>query len=193
MTRPWGMPVFPTSSRPGEISDGVVALRPWREDDVSAQLAAWRDPTFQRFSDWAPRSARESLQRIDAQRLVRAEDLGAAFAICEPAPSDQVLGEVSVNGVDATNRAASIGYWLTPAARGRGVVTRAVRLASQFAFDHMGLVRVELSCGPDNVASAAVAIRAGFTYERRLRSNLLFKGARRDSLTFGLLRDDVIG
>lgn len=176
--------------RPEEISDGAVVLRPWREDDVATQLAAWRDPTFQRFSDWAPGNAPEAVQRLEAQRAMRAEGLGAAFAICGPDPSEQALGEVSINGIDPTNRSASIGYWLTPAARGRGVVTRAVRLACRFAFDRLGLMRIELTCGPDNAASAAVARRAGFTFEGRLRSNYLFKGTFRDSLVFSLLSDD---
>lgn len=185
------MSITQVPERPeGMISDGAVALRPWREDDVNTQLAAWRDPTFQRFSDWAPSNAREAVQRIEAQRSMRADGLGAAFAICGLDPSKQALGEVSINGVDPANRSASIGYWLAPAARGRGVTTRAVRLASQFAFERLGIIRIELTCGPDNGASAAVAKRAGFTFEGRLRSNLLFKGAPRDSLIFSLLSDD---
>lgn len=175
---------------PDGISDGAVVLRPWREDDVPTQLAAWRDGTFQRFSDWAPENVREAVQRLEAQRAMRVEGLGAAFAICGLDPSEQALGEVSINGIDPANRSASIGYWLTPAARGRGVATRAVRLASRFAFDRLRLVRIELTCGPDNTASAAVAKRAGFTFEGRLRSNYLFKGIFRDSLVFSLLSND---
>lgn len=187
------MPTSGAPDRPDELSDGVVLLRPWREVDVSDQLAAWGDPTFRMFSDWAPSGTREALRRIEAQRSMRADGLGAAFAICDPASSEYVLGEVSINGVDPTNRTASIGYWLTPAARGRGVVTRAVRLALQFAFGRLGLVRVELTCGPDNAASAAVAKRAGVTFEGRLRSNYFFKGKPRDSLVYSLLRDDDRG
>ena len=179
-----------TPECPDVISDGAVVLRPWREDDISTQLAAWRDPTFQRFSDWAPGNTREALHRLEEQRTMRADGLGAAFAICGPDPSEQALGEVSINGIDPTNRSASIGYWLTPAARGRGVVTRAVRLACRFAFDRLDLVRIELTCGPDNAASAAVAKRAGFTFEGRLRSNYLLKGTFRDSLVFSLLSND---
>ena len=184
------MSIHDSPDRRVEVSDGVVALRPWRNDDASIQLAAWRDPIFQEFSDWAPTDTCGAILRMEAQRSMRADGLGAAFAICDADASERVLGEVSINGVDSTNCSASIGYWLTPGARGRGVVTRAVRLATQFAFDQLGLVRLELTCGPDNTASAAVAKRAGFTFQRRLRSNVLFKGAYRDSLVFSLLRAD---
>lgn len=179
-----------TPEYPEVIADDTVVLRPWREDDVDAQLAAWSDPMFRRFSDWAPSNALEAIERIQAQHSMRAEGHGVAFAVCDSSPSEVVLGEVSINSIDPTNRSASIGYWLAPEARGRGVVTRAVRLATRFAFDRLELNRIELTCGPDNAASAAVATRAGFTFEGKLRSNLLFKGAFRDSLVFSLLKDD---
>jgi hypothetical protein len=38
------------------LADQVVLLRRWREADVPAQLAAFSDPFFLRFSDWAPRT-----------------------------------------------------------------------------------------------------------------------------------------
>jgi hypothetical protein len=38
------------------LADGVVVLRPWREADIPELLAAFADPWFERFSDWAPRT-----------------------------------------------------------------------------------------------------------------------------------------
>jgi RimJ/RimL family protein N-acetyltransferase len=56
-----------------------------------------------------------------------------------------------------------IGYRLAPGGRGRGAMTRALRLVSAYAFDVVGLHRVELYTLLDNVASQRVAERAGFT------------------------------
>lgn len=39
------------------LADGVVRLRPWGAADVPAMLAAFGDPWFRRFSDWAPDTA----------------------------------------------------------------------------------------------------------------------------------------
>ena len=36
------------------LADEVVLLRAWRETDIAAQLEAFSDPLFERFSDWAP-------------------------------------------------------------------------------------------------------------------------------------------
>jgi RimJ/RimL family protein N-acetyltransferase len=51
--------------------------------------------------------------------------------------------------------------------------------------------RLELTCSPDNVGSQRVAERAGFVREGVLRSHLPYKGARRDSVMFSLLPDEL--
>jgi RimJ/RimL family protein N-acetyltransferase len=59
------------------------------------------------------------------------------------------------------------------------------------AFVELGLARLELTCGPENVASQRVAERCGFTREGLLRSHVPFKGARRDSVIYGLLPGEL--
>jgi RimJ/RimL family protein N-acetyltransferase len=86
---------------------------------------------------------------------------------------------------------AAAGYWLSPAARGRGLATRAVRLLARWAFGELGLARLELTCGPDNEASQQVAERCGFTREGLLRSHVPFKGGRRDSVLYSLLPGEL--
>ncbi|MBE2315316.1 GNAT family N-acetyltransferase [Solirubrobacter sp. CPCC 204708] len=162
------------------LSDGVVTLRPWQPDDIPAMLVAFHDPVFQRFSDWAPltdAAAREHFSDLERARL-RGEVLD--LAIVDPA----VLGGVSLHGV--AGERGRIGYWLAPDARGRGVATRAVRLLVRWAFDAVGLTRLELTCGPDNVASHCVAERCGFRREALLRAHQPFKGGMRDSVVYGL-------
>ncbi|WP_327075152.1 GNAT family N-acetyltransferase [Kitasatospora purpeofusca] len=56
-----------------------------------------------------------------------------------------------------------IGYWLHPAATGRGVATRAAGALVAEAFRFPGVERVEIAHDPANHASGAVAARLGFT------------------------------
>jgi RimJ/RimL family protein N-acetyltransferase len=174
------------------LSDGVVTLRPWGREDVDAQLAAFTDPIFLQFSDWAPSSPADVVARISWVDRVREQGVGLHLAITDADHVDAALGEVSLSGVDWEQRRASVGYWLTPAARGRGVASAAVRLLADWAFSELNLARLELTCGPDNIASEQVALRCGFRQEGILRSHLAFKGGRRDSLVFGLLPEDLI-
>lgn len=82
---------------------------------------------------------------------------------------------------------AAAGYWLARDARGRGVATRTLRLLARWAFDHLAVARLELTCAPDNIASQRVAERCGFVREGVLRSHIRFQGGRRDSVMFSLL------
>ena len=67
------------------------------------------------------------------------------------------------------------------------MASRAVRLIVGWAFDTLGLERLEITCGPDNRGSRRVAERCGFCYEGLLRSHLAFRGGRRDTVVFSLL------
>jgi RimJ/RimL family protein N-acetyltransferase len=175
------------------LADEVVMLRPWREADVPGKLLAFGDPVVQRFS-W-PRTtpytgadARSYFAEQETARL-RGEELN--FALAEPGDQDVVLGGGSLYGVNLEQGCASVGYWLAPEARGRGVATHAVRLLARWAFTELGLARLELTCGPDNQASQRVAERCGFARESLLRSHVPFKGTRRDTVIYSLLSGEL--
>jgi RimJ/RimL family protein N-acetyltransferase len=98
----------------------VVALRPWREDDVPARLMAFADPLVQHFS-W-PRS--EPYTEADARdyyaglERARREEREVGFALVSPGDDTDVLGGASLHAVELPERRAAVGYWLAPPARG---------------------------------------------------------------------------
>jgi ribosomal-protein-serine acetyltransferase len=85
-----------------------------------------------------------------------------------------------------------IGYWLRASARGRGAMTRAVRLVSAWAFERKEVARLQLRADVENVPSRRVAEQTGFTLEGVLRSahwNARL-GRRQDWAMYSLLRDE---
>ncbi len=175
------------------LADEVVLLRAWSAEDVPSAVMEFADPSVQRFS-WTRTTAYTEADAHDffdhqARARVRGEELHFAFA--EPSDPHRVLGGGSLHDIDREAGRAAVGYWLSPLARGRGVATRATRLMAGWAFDALGVARLELTCGPDNVASQRVAQRCGFTLEGRLRSHMPFKGERRDTLMFSLLPGEL--
>jgi RimJ/RimL family protein N-acetyltransferase len=176
------VPEIPWPSPP--LADPVVALRPWRETDIPAQLEAFADPVFDHFSDWAPRTEADARRNIAEMEAARRRGEQLQLALVEPHDDDVLLGGGSLNEV--SHGRAAVGYWLTPDARGRGIATHAVRLLARWAVDELGLARLEITCGPDNQASQRVAERCGFTREGVLRAHLPFKGGLRDTVVFSL-------
>src|SRR5262245_24620430 len=148
------------------LADEVVYVRPWRESDVSAEIFV-------------------------EQKQARPQGEELSFALVEPSDHEKVLGGGSLHGIDLEQGRASVGYWLEPHARGRGIVTHAVRLVARWAFEELGIARLELTCGPDNQASQRVAERCGFSREGVLRSHRSFKGRRRDTVIFSLLPGEL--
>jgi RimJ/RimL family protein N-acetyltransferase len=91
--------------------------------------------------------------------------------------TDELLGNVSI--FDLLNRhdktTGEIGYWAHPEARGRGLMSTAVRLVVGHAFTPiqqggLGLRRLTLYAAEGNTASRHVAEANGFTHTGTARS-----------------------
>jgi RimJ/RimL family protein N-acetyltransferase len=175
------------------LVDETVRLRPWTAADVPAKLMGFGDESVQRFvwpqtSDYTAADARAYFDAQEDARL-RGEELN--FAFVDPQDADAMLGGGSLYGVDLGQARAAVGYWLGPHTRGRGVASHAVRLLAGWAFDELGVARIELTCAPENEASQRVALRCGFVREGVLRSHIPFKGASRATVMFSLLPGEL--
>ena len=73
---------------------------------------------------------------------------------------------------------------------GRGFGTEITRLVLGYAFDAVGLHRVELEVYAFNPRAQRVYEKCGFRVEGRRREALLWDGERVDVLDMGILRTD---
>ncbi|WP_459963506.1 GNAT family N-acetyltransferase [Nocardia sp. IFM 10818] len=174
---------------PDGLTDDLVALRTWRPADFTQRFAGFSDPECLTFS-WplVERFTENHLRaRFSEEEAERMRGEAISLAISDAANPHQIWGGASLYDLDRTNHRAAIGYWLAAHARGRGAATRSVRLLARWAFTHLKVMRLELTCAPDNLASQRVAARCGFTREGLLRSHISFQGRRRDTVLFSLL------
>lgn len=174
---------------PPTLADDLVRLRPWRAGDAAAVHRACQDPDIQR---WTRVPVPYEQEHADGFVGTVAEDAwrdrtGVLLAITD-LTGEEVLGAVSLLGVDADELVAEIGYWVAPWGRGRGTATRATVLLVEWAFGDGGLDRLELLADPDNVASCRVAEAAGFRREGLLQAKVLHRGARRDMVLHARVR-----
>lgn len=175
------------------LADEVVRLRPWQAEDVPAKVMAFADPSVQRFS-WPkamPYTEQDARSFFAHQEEARRQGDELNFAFVEPRDDAAVLGGGSLCGIDLELGRAAVGYWLAPTSRGRGVATHATRLMARWAFEGLGVARLELTAAPDNKPSQRVASRCGLVREGVLRSHMPFKGGRRDTVMFSLLPEDL--
>ncbi len=172
-----------------QLVDGATALRPWRDSDLPALVAACQDPEISRWtrvpSPYGETDARAYLlQRYDMAFTGQA----APFAIVD-AGTGGLLGSISLLRIEWCHQRAEVGYWLAREGRGAGHATRAVGLICAWGFRALELERIDLLAATGNAPSQGVAERAGFTREALLRSYMRgpAEHGRLDLVAFGLL------
>ena len=184
----------PAAIEPPTLTDGVVTLRLARAHDAAAMTDGLSEVGT---VEWLisvphPYDHAESVRWVEEVAPGGWRDGSLLFLSIADAADDSFLGEVGLTQVVLDEGRVEVAYWLMPGARGRGVMARALRLVLAWAFDELGVVRVDWAARADNDASRAVAEAVGFRVEGVRRGRFLRKydGARFDEQVAGLLRDD---
>ena len=115
----------------------------------------------------------------------RGEFLG--LAVTDPTKRP-FLGHVMLHTLAWRHKRGEVGYWLVPAARGRGVGATAVSLLVEWAFAELELERIEITTTPDNTGARALAESLGFKAEGVMMARNLERGRRVDVLLLARLR-----
>jgi RimJ/RimL family protein N-acetyltransferase len=91
----------------------------------------------------------------------------------------------------AAEHRAELGYWVAKDYRGRGLATAAIRAMVQYAFQSLGLKRVEALAFSHNLISHRVLEKAGFKREGLLEGYHLKNGALQDACIYAVVRTEI--
>ncbi len=181
------------ASEAPDLRDDTIALRLPTDGDLDAIVAACQDPEISRFtrvpSPYTREHAELFLSGCQAAWSDPEQAPELSFLITERA-ADRVLGAIGLKQFRSRG-ASEVGYWLAADARGRGYVSRAVKLVARWALRDLGYRRLELFTDPVNDRSQAVATRCGFTREGVLRSYFEHPNGRTDVVMFSLLPSEL--
>jgi ribosomal-protein-alanine N-acetyltransferase len=165
-----------------------VALRWMTEADIPALYSVFGDPEVTRY--WSTRALRDPagaealLREIEAR--FRARTL-FQWGVCLRS-DDAVIGTCTLFCLDLAHRRGELGYSLGRAHWGHGLMSEALSALIAFAFDTLGLHRIEADADPRNGRSIRTLERLGFRREGHLRERYHLNGEIQDALIFGLLR-----
>jgi ribosomal-protein-alanine N-acetyltransferase len=149
-----------------------LLLRPWQSLDAPGLLLAHRDPMVARYAGVLVADRGAALESIRRTGHDWSDGAGAGWVVSDA--TEQVLGSLRFRLLDSSLGTASVGYWLTPEVRGRGIVTMGLRAASRVMFDQLGWHRIELYHAVENDRSCAVARRCGYRYEGVMRQAMRY-------------------
>jgi RimJ/RimL family protein N-acetyltransferase len=176
-----------TPIEPVEVRAGDFLLRPWREEDADAYWTALESPGG-RLWHGSTMQSRDDVVATLGRRRDWSTGEHASWALVDGA---ELLGSISLHQIDREQDDGELGYWIAPNARGRGLAVLAAAAVCRWGFADLRLHRIQLFHAVENVASARVAEKAGFTCEGRLRQSHRYgDGLRHDELLWGRLATD---
>jgi len=115
-----------------------------------------------------------------------ADDPRTAFAIATTEEAFGVIGYIP--GQDVYRFSAEIGYWIGQEYWGRGIMTDAVAIFSEYLFETFKFNRLYAGIFSSNPASGRVLEKAGFTCEGILRAHVTKNGELLDEHLYARLR-----
>ncbi len=172
-----------------ELSDGVVVLRPWRDEDIELAVAGHDEEIAHWFgNDTVTPTFEQHREAVERWRRGYADNRSLVGFVVEHA--GRVVGSVDVR--DAGNRTGALSWTLYAGHRGQGYATRAVRLLVDYALTELGLGRVEAHVEPGNERSIRVATRSGLRREgvRRIAPGTGERAETTEHVVFARLADD---
>ncbi len=165
---------------------GDLQIRDWRMDDLECLLRyADNSKIAANLRDQFPHpyTRREGIAYLN---YVRTNHVPLSFAIeC----AGEAIGGVGFKpGTDIGRLSMEMGYWLGEPFWGRGLATRAVTAASDWAFGYYKVVRIFAMTFAHNAASMRVLEKSGFQCEGIMRRSAIKNGVILDQVLYAKVR-----
>jgi RimJ/RimL family protein N-acetyltransferase len=178
---------------PTEVTDNSILLRQYQQSDIPMIVEAVRESGHE-LKPWVS-WYHENYSEVDVISWIKtlpdawrqSESYDFAIIDCQ---DGSYLGGCGINHIRWTYRFANLGYWVRTDRIRQGIASRIVPLLARFAFEHLGLIRVEIVVAEDNHASLRVAEKVGAFREGVLRNRMLVGDRIYNSVMHSLVPQD---
>jgi N-acetyltransferase len=174
------------------LEDDRVLLRPLIESDIEFLLPyALNEQDTWKYSHKSAKGDEGMRNYIQTALTNRADGKEYPFIVFDKA-TQQYAGSTRFYDIQLHNDMLQLGYtWYGEAYRGTGLNKHCKFLLLQFAFETLGMLRVEFRADARNERSIAAMKSIGCQVEGILRSSMqLEDGGRRDSIVLSILKDE---
>ena len=174
-----------------QLTEGDLLLRPFYLTD-SEQLYCAVKESIKELKPWMSWATDEYSERTAREYITIArarweEHTFYGFAITR---GDDFLGACTLSSIHPIYHFCNLGYWVRTSCRGQGIAGRAAKLTARFAFEHLGLIRVEIVIVVENHASLRVAQKIGAHDEGILLNRMVVGTSIYDAHMYSLLPSD---
>jgi ribosomal-protein-alanine N-acetyltransferase len=186
--------LFLPRADPFRLIGDRVLLRPPERGDYE-EWASLRSSSREFLAPWEPSWPPDALSRASFRaRVARYADdwrTDQAYNFLVFSRDEVIVGGIGLSNLRrGVSETASLGYWIGEHFARQRYMTAALPLVIDFAFERLGLHRIEAACLPSNIPSRSLLTRAGFRQEGYAREYLCIAGKWQDHLLFAMLRSD---
>jgi RimJ/RimL family protein N-acetyltransferase len=166
-----------------------VRLRATTEDDLTTLTAWWSDPGWSALQQATvkPRTP-TAVREMFASWSRNDSPAGAGFSIEDE--DGRLVGHATLWGATLPARIATYAIMIGPEFVGRGLGTDATKVMLRYAFDEIGVHKVELQTWAFNGRAERAYEKAGFVREGVRRAAVFHGGEFHDEVLMGALLED---
>ena len=175
------------------IRTGRLILRLPEHEDVP-EIVRFYTENRDHLEPWSPVASATFYtegywhDQVEIRRSEFQEGLGARLFIFPIDRPRRVVGNLSLTQIlRGPAQTCNLGYSLAAEAQGLGYMLEAVEAAVRYAFEELGLHRIEASYMPHNHRSARVLSQAGFRIEGYATAYLLINGRWEDHVNTAIV------
>lgn len=168
-----------------------LTLRGFALDDAADVFAYAQNHRVGPAAGWPPHQDREESERI-VRMFIQADDVWAIVL----KETGRVIGSIGLHKDEKRNhpKCRAVGYVLSEAHWGKGLMPEAVRAVFRHGFEAMGLLVISAYHYPFNAQSHRVMEKCGMAYEGTLRlSAQVYTGEIYDDVCFSITREAFFG
>lgn len=162
-------------------------LRPWSFDDLPSLVKYANNFNIaNNLTDKFPHPYSEE----DGKRFITMATSGNPIHIFCIEINGEAAGGIGIHPQDDIHRKnAELGYWLAEPFWGQGIITQAIPMAVDFAFETFDITRVFARPYGRNTASQRVLEKCGFVFEGKFEKTLIKNGQFGDEIMYAVRRD----
>jgi RimJ/RimL family protein N-acetyltransferase len=165
------------------------SLRQLRPGDAESLLPQLREPEVQRYTFPPPETPDQFEAFLRWSMASQRAGRYACFGIV-PSSADLPVGLIQLRAMEPSFQTAEWGFVLGRPYWGTGLFQEMATLVIGFAFDTVGVLRLEARSAVANVRACRVLQRLGAVCEGSLRQSFLMGGTYLDDALYALLADD---
>lgn len=171
------------------ITDRLL-LRMMSDADATDTYLAWmQNPEVNRFLEsrfFTPNNTQDLINFIESNNA-SLDSLLLGIFLREDC---RHIGNIKIGPLVRRHARSEIGYLIGDrSAWGKGYATEAILRICRYGFEELGLAKISAGVYESNIGSSNALLKAGFTHEATITSDVIFEGRRINSKLYSLISD----